>query len=95
MGPYYLRGAYSPLAARASMMAIFLLMTPLCVVFFIWSKVGGTREILLALVLFVPVLAGDWLGHRAFGKVTARQWETGTALVLLAAAAAALWKLLA
>jgi uncharacterized membrane protein YfcA len=95
MGPFYLRGRLEPKAARASMMAIFLVLTPLSVGFFLWQGVGTWRDLELAALLFIPVLAGDWLGHKAFGKVTARQWQVSTALVLGAAAVAAVWKLLA
>lgn len=93
MAPFYLRGRLPPAAARASMMAIFLVMTPLSAVFFIALGVGTWREAALALALFPAVLAGDWLGHWAYGRVTARQWQVSTALVLGAAALGALWKL--
>jgi uncharacterized membrane protein YfcA len=93
MGPFYLRGRLEPKVARASMMAIFLVLTPLSVAFFLWRGVGGWQHLELAALLFVPVLAGDWLGHKAFGKVTARQWQVSTALVLGVAAVAAVWKL--
>ena len=95
MAPYYLRGRFEPLEARASMMAIFLVLTPLSAALFIALGVGGWREVLLALALFPCVLAGDWLGHRSFGRISARQWQASTALVLGLAAIGALIKLLA
>ena len=93
MAPFYLRGRLEPAVARASMMAIFLVVTPLSALFFLWRGIGGWDEVLLALVLFPAVLAGDWLGHRAFGRVSRRQWQVATALVLGSAAVGALWKL--
>lgn len=93
MAPFYLRGKLAPLVARASMMAIFLVVTPVSALLFVGLGVGGLREIALACVLFPCVLAGDWLGHRAFGRVTTRQWQVSTACVLGAAALGALWKL--
>lgn len=93
MAPFYLRGRLEPRAARASMMAIFLVLTPLSAVFFIVLGVGSWREAALAASLLPAVLIGDWFGHRAFGKVTARQWQVSTALVLGGAALGALWKL--
>ncbi len=93
MAPFYLRGRLKPEAARASMMAIFLVLTPISAVFFVALGVGTWREAALAAALFPFVLVGDWLGHRAFGKVTTRQWQVSTALVLGGAAAGALWKL--
>ncbi len=93
MAPFYLRGRLEPKAARASMMAIFLVLTPLSAVFFIALGVGSWREAALAASLLPAVLIGDWFGHRAFGKVTARQWQVSTAVVLGGAALGALWKL--
>ena len=94
MAPFYLRGRLPPREARASMMAIFLVLTPLSSALFIALGVGGWREVALALLLFPAVLAGDLLGHAAFGRVTARQWQVSVALVLGTAAAGAVWKLL-
>ncbi|MFU7526964.1 sulfite exporter TauE/SafE family protein [Qipengyuania sp. ASV99] len=94
MAPFYLRGRLTPLAARASMMAIFLVLTPLSAIFFIALGVGGWRETVLAAALFPLVLLGDLLGHRAFGRVTPMQWQVSTGLVLAAAALGAGWKLL-
>ena len=94
MAPFYLRGRLEPRAARASMMAIFLVLTPLSSALFLALGVGGLRELLLALLLFPAVLVGDLFGHAAFGRVSARQWQVSVALVLGGAAAGAVWKLL-
>lgn len=93
MAPFYLRGRLAPNAARASMMAIFLVVTPLSAILFVALGVGSWREAMLAFALFPFVLAGDWFGHRAYGRITTRQWQISTALVLGAAALGALWKL--
>ncbi|WP_120076121.1 sulfite exporter TauE/SafE family protein [Aurantiacibacter odishensis] len=93
MAPFYLRGRLEPKVARASMMAIFLVLTPLSALLFIWLDVGGWPEVELAALLFPAVLLGDWFGHRAFGRVSQRQWQVATALVLGGAAVGALWKL--
>ncbi|WP_338241884.1 sulfite exporter TauE/SafE family protein [Aurantiacibacter hainanensis] len=95
MAPFYLRGRLEPKAARASMMAIFLVLTPISAAVFVWLGVGGMSELELALLLFPAVLLGDWFGHRAFGSVTPRQWQIATALVLGGAALGALYKLAA
>ena len=94
MGPFYLRGSFAPRAARASMMAIFLVLSPLSVAFFWWRGVGSWRELVLAALLFPAVLAGDWLGHHAFGRVTTRQWQVATGAVLAVTAIVALGRLL-
>ena len=93
MAPFYLRGDLSAASARASMMAIFVVLTPLSAVFFIALGIGSWREAALAAALFPAVLIGDWLGHRAYGRVTARQWQVSTTLVLGGAALGALAKL--
>ncbi|QFT76513.1 sulfite exporter TauE/SafE family protein [Erythrobacter sp. THAF29] len=93
MAPFYLRGKLDPRQARASMMAIFLILTPLSAIFFLALGVGSWREVALAAALFPAVLIGDWFGHRAFGRVTATQWQVATALVLGGAAVGALAKL--
>ncbi|MGB3165481.1 MAG: sulfite exporter TauE/SafE family protein [Alteraurantiacibacter sp.] len=95
MAPFYLRGRLDPKIARASMMAIFLVLTPISAALFVWLDVGGWDEVTLALALFPAVLVGDWFGHRAFGRVSKAQWQVATALVLGGAAAGAMWKLLA
>ncbi|WP_325100030.1 sulfite exporter TauE/SafE family protein [Aurantiacibacter sediminis] len=95
MAPFYLRGRLEPRVARASMMAIFLVVTPLSALFFVWQDIGGWDEMELAALLFPAVLFGDWFGHRAFGRVSKTQWQVTTALVLGGAALGAVWKLLA
>ncbi|WP_340588326.1 sulfite exporter TauE/SafE family protein [Erythrobacter alti] len=95
MAPFYLRGRLEPKVARASMMAIFLVVTPISAAVFLWRDVGGLEELELAMLLFPAVLVGDWFGHRAFGKVSKTQWQVATALVLGGAAIAAFWKLVA
>jgi len=93
MAPFFLRGGLPPAAARASMMAVFLAVSPLSALVFIALGIGGWREAALAAALFPFILAGDWLGNHAFGKVTALQWQVCTATVLGAAAIGAVWKL--
>lgn len=94
MAPFYLRGRLNPAAARASLMAVFVVVSPLSAVFFIVLGVGGLQEVATAAMLLPLIWFGDWLGHRAYGRVTTRQWQVCTALVLGIAAAAALAKLL-
>lgn len=95
MAPFYLRGRLEPAAARASMMAIFLVVTPISAGVFLWQGVGGWEEVELSLLLLPAVLVGDWFGHRAFGRVSKTQWQVATALVLGGAAIGAMWKLIA
>ena len=93
MAPFYLRGKVTPEVARASMMAIFLVVTPLSSALFLATGTGGSREIVLALCLFPLVLVGDWLGHRAYGRVTERQWRISVFVLLGATATVSLGRL--
>jgi uncharacterized membrane protein YfcA len=92
--PYYLRREIPPSLARASMMTIFLATSLAGVVSAFVLKVATVREPMLAAVLFPAVLLGNWLGHKAFGKISDRAWRGFTGLVLGLSAIAALIKLL-
>jgi uncharacterized membrane protein YfcA len=92
--PFYLRRQLSPLLARASMMTIFLATSLAGVGSAMALKVATWRELVLALVLFPAVLLGNWLGHRAFGRISDTAWRSFVGAVLGIAALAALWRLL-
>jgi len=92
--PYYLRRLISPTVARASMMTIFLATSFAGVGSALALRVATWRELMLAAVLFPAVLLGNWLGHRAFGKVSDAAWRIFVGVVLGLSALAALWRLL-
>jgi uncharacterized membrane protein YfcA len=92
--PYYLRRLITPTVARASMMTIFMATSIAGVGSAVALRVANWRELILAGVLFPAVLLGNWLGHKAFGKVSDAAWRSFTGGVLGLAAAAALWRLL-
>ena len=92
--PYYLGRRIEPRVARASMLVIFMATSLAGILSATALGVATLREPLMALLLFPAVLVGDALGHRAFGKVSARAWRTFTGIVLGAAAAGAVLKLL-
>ena len=92
--PYYLRRLLSPTIARASMMTIFLATSVAGVGSAMALQVATWRELYLAAALFPAVLLGNWLGNRAFGKVSDVAWRGFTGAVLGIAAGAALWRLL-
>jgi uncharacterized protein len=92
--PYYLRREIAPQLARASMMTIFMATSIAGVLSALALGVATWREPLFAGVLFPAVLLGNWLGHKAFGKVSDAAWRSFTGGVLGLAAAAALWRLL-
>lgn len=92
--PYYLRREIAPQLARASMMTIFLVTSLAGVISATALGVATLREPLLAALLFPGVLLGNWLGTKAFGKVSDKVWRSFTGAVLGLAALAALLKLL-
>ncbi len=92
--PYYLRRAIAPQLARASMMTIFLATSLAGVGSSLVLRVATPREPLLAFALFPAVLLGNWLGHKAFGRIGDAAWRTFTGGVLGISALAALWRLL-
>lgn len=92
--PFYLRRAIPPQLARASMMTIFLATSVAGVASALALRVATWREPVFAAALFPAVLLGNWLGHKAFGRIGDTAWRTFTGAVLGLAAAAALWRLL-
>lgn len=91
--PFYLRRAIPAQLARASMMTIFLATSIAGVGSAVALRVATWRELVLAVVLFPAVLLGNWLGHRAFGRISDTAWRSFTGAVLGLAALAALWRL--
>ncbi len=88
--PYYLRQDIAPERARASMMLVFFA-----------TAMAGTASAgllgmitpnlpWLAIVLFVPMALGNWLGGQAFGTVPARLWREIVAAILGIAGVSAL-----
>lgn len=91
--PFYLRRQIAPTLARASMMTIFIATSIAGVGSAMVLKVATWRELLLGALLFPAVLLGNWLGNKAFGKVSDTAWRTFVGVVLGTAALAALWRL--
>jgi len=93
--PYYVGRDIKRTMAKASMLLIFTIAafaglgSGLAIGELRWG------QLILALILFPVVIVGNWLGTLAFGKVSDSVWRGFTALVLGAAAAAALVKLVA
>ena len=92
--PYYLGRAIPPLVARASMMLTFLATSAAGCASALALRVATPREFALGALLFPAVLLGNWLGAKAFGRISTRAWRSFTGLVLGSAALGALLKLL-
>lgn len=91
--PYYLRQAIPAATARASMLAVFLATSLASTVAAFALRLAHPRQIGLALILFLPVIAGNWLGGRAFGRISDRVWRWLVALLLAASGIAAVVRL--
>ncbi len=93
--PFYLRQALSPQAARASMMLVFFATAIAGTAAAWWSGLIDRPLFLLSLLLFPPLLLGNWIGGLAFGRVAAPLWRSIVGLVLALAGVGALARLLA
>lgn len=93
--PFYLRQALMPQAARASMMLVFFATAVAGTVAAWWAGLIYGRLFLLALLLLVPLLAGNLLGGLAFGRVPEHWWRSIVGLVLALAGIGAVARLLA
>jgi uncharacterized protein len=92
--PYYLRGGFTPVAARASMMLIFFVTATAGTVASTLLGLTTLPLLIIALVLFVPMFIGNQIGQLAFGKVSPALWRSMVALLLGCAGVAAIIRLL-
>jgi uncharacterized protein len=93
--PYYMRRNLPPRSARASMILVFFATAIMGSAVAALRGLATSSLLALAAALFLPMLAGNWLGGQLFGRVPARLWRAGVGLVLGIAAASALFRLLA
>jgi uncharacterized protein len=92
--PFYLREAFTPVIARASMMAVFFA-TSIAGTLSVWALGLLTWPVVvLGLSLFVPMVIGNALGGRGFGKISPSIWRSLVALLLGVAGAGAVWRLM-
>lgn len=91
--PYYLRQPIPPAEARASMMLVFFATAIAGSLSSIALGIASWRLACLAAILFLPMLAGNWLGARSFGNVPDRLWRMFVAAILGLAAVSAVLRL--
>lgn len=91
--PYYLRQPIPPAEARASMMLVFFGTAIAGTVSALALGVTSWRLFWLCIFLFLPMLAGNWLGAKMFGKVPDKLWRIFVALTLGLAAIMAVTRL--
>lgn len=91
--PFYLRRDIAPAVARASMMSIFIVTQGAGVVTTLLLGKANWNEVLLVAALYPAVLAGNWIGTRAFGRIDTKAWRYIAGATLGAAALGAVLKL--
>ncbi len=89
--PYYLREAFTPVVARASMMLIFFATAIAGSLSASLLGVATLDLLLLAITLFVPMWLGNLLGSKAFGSVSSVVWRSIVASLLGVAGLSACW----
>lgn len=92
--PYYLRRPIPREVARASMLTVFLLTSVASTAAALGMGLASWRDGLFALLLFVPVLAGNHLGSKAFGKVSDAAWRGFVGFLLAVSGLMALARLM-
>lgn len=92
--PYYLRQQIEPARARASMMLVFFATAIAGTLSSFAMGLASWRLVWLSVLLFLPMLLGNWLGGKCFGKVPALLWRTFVAVVLGLAGLSAVLRLL-
>jgi uncharacterized protein len=92
--PYYLRGAFAPVTARASMMLIFFATATTGTIASTLLGLTTVPLMLIAVALFVPMFIGNHIGQLAFGRVSPTVWRSMVALLLGVAGVAAILRLL-
>jgi uncharacterized protein len=91
--PFYMRQKLPPATTRASMMLVFFATAIAGTLSAFALGVATVPLLWLSLLLFPAVLAGNWLGAMAFGKVSERLWRSLVAAILGLAGVAAIVRL--
>lgn len=92
--PFYLRQRIEPATARASMMLVFFATAIAGTAASLWLGLATTKLFILSLLLFLPMVLGDQVGTRLFGRVPVPVWRGIVAVILGAAGISALMRLL-
>lgn len=92
--PYYLQNNVDPQVARASMMVIFFAAAVAGTAIALISGFGSIALAALSLLLLGPMLLGNMLGARAFGKVSPPIWRAMVAVLLGVAGVSALLRVI-
>ena len=91
---FYLRDSIAPVVARASMMLIFFATAIAGTAIAALSGLLTMPIIITAFVMLAPMIAGNWLGAKAFGKISPPLWRSAVGLLLGGAGISALYRLI-
>lgn len=91
--PYYLRQQMPPTTARASMMLVFFATAIAGTISSFALGLASGKLVWLSILLFPPMLFGNWLGGKSFGKVPVTLWRSFVAALLGIAGIAAVIRL--
>jgi uncharacterized membrane protein YfcA len=92
--PYYLRQTISAERARASMLLVFFGTAIAATLSSFLLGLISAPVLWLSILLFPAVLLGNWLGSKAFGRISERVWRSAVALILGLAGLSAVWRLI-
>ncbi len=92
--PYYLREAFTPHQARASMMLVFFATAIAGTISCVLLGLAKLPLALLSIALFLPMALGNHLGGLAFGRVSPPLWRTLVGMLLGIAGISALVRLI-
>lgn len=79
---YYLCRPVPAAVARASMFTVFLMTSIASTAAALALGMASWRDAAFAGLLFLPVLLGNWIGEKAFGRVSERAWRGLVGFVL-------------
>ena len=89
---YFLASSVPSGTARGSMIVVFLLTSVLALAPLAWFGLVSRDSLYGAALGFPLVLAGSWLGARAYGRSTEGHYRVVALLLLLATAALSAWR---
>lgn len=92
---FYIRDSIAPVTARASMMMVFFATAIAGTSIAAISGLLSMPIIFTAFIMLIPMVAGNWLGGKAFGKISASLWRSAVGLLLGGAGVSALYRLIA
>ena len=92
---FYIRDSITPIVARASMMMVFFATAIAGTTIAAISGLMTTPIIITAFFMLIPMIAGNWLGAKAFGKISPPLWRSAVGLLLGGAGVSALYRLIA